>query len=565
MKPRACPQFLSCPLAVLAAAGALTALGAMPGVGQERIAAPEQNAASQEKTAAPPLSALEHLQVREFRFEGNTAFSKEQLASVTSAYLNRDISAEDLEEARRAVTLHYVRNGFINSGALLKDQPLGDGVVTFTVVEGALTQTEVSGNRRYHAGFLKRQIRHAAAPPFNVTRIRDQLQILRQNSNISRINADVQPGAQPGQAVLHLEIEEARPVHTAIQFDNHRPASIGAERFRLVTTNSNLTGRDDVFDLRTGLTRGSISHSSFAGLHDFALAYTSPSFDMPLFGSQTNLLLNFGKNDAGVIEEPFRTLDISSRFENYSAGLRHLQSKTLGGEKSLSLSVEHRQSTTFLGGQPFSFSRGDVNGEAQTTALRLGQEFLQRDQNHVFAARALLSLGAGFPGSTKNAAAPNGHFLILLGQAQCVKVLGDSGRQLLLRANGQWANRPLLTVEQFSVGGADSVRGYRENQLVRDVGFTASAELRVPVAVAKSGANILVLAPFADFGYGANLKAPASSGPKTIGSIGLGAIYTPGRRLNAQIYYGYPLRRVASSGHDLQDKGLHFSVVWNFS
>ena len=515
-----------------------------------------------ETPAAGALSQVEHLRVKAFRFEGNTAFSGAELARVVAPFLNRDISAEDLEEARRQITLHYVNNGFINSGALLKDQPVGNGIVTFSIVQGALQSIEVSGNRHYRSGFLQREIRQAARAPFNVARVRNALELLRQNVNISRINADVQPGNRPGQALLRVEVAENDPLGLSIVFDNHRPASIGAERFSLVANHSNLTGRDDLLDLRVGLTQGGLSHGSFSGLNDLSLSYQSPFFRLPLFGARTNLLLHAAKNDAAVIEEPFRTLDISSRFENTSIGLRSLQSKTLQGETAFSVSLEHRRSRTFLSGQPFSFSRGDVNGQAQTTALRLGEEVLKRNQSRVFAARALLSVDSGFRGSTRGAGTSDDHFVIALGQAQYVKVLGDSGRQFLLRFNGQLASRPLLTVEQFSIGGADSVRGYRENQLVRDSGFTAAAEMRFPVATAKSGQNIFVLAPFADFGYGANRSSGAGADARTLSSVGVGAIYTPGRRLNAQIYYGYPLQNIASSGNNLQDKGIHFSLVF---
>ena len=40
---------------------------------------------------------------------------------------------------------------------------------------------------------------------------------------------------------------------------------------------------------------------------------------------------------------------------------------------------------------------------------------------------------------------------------------------------------PLLPIEQIAIGGIDTVRGYRENQLVVDNGWMTSAELRIPL------------------------------------------------------------------------------------
>ena len=43
----------------------------------------------------------------------------------------------------------------------------------------------------------------------------------------------------------------------------------------------------------------------------------------------------------------------------------------------------------------------------------------------------------------------------------------------------------------------------------------------------------------------------------------LGLLYTPSDRLSAQVYWGHPFRRFNSTGHTLQERGIHFSVVWN--
>jgi hypothetical protein len=63
------------------------------------------------------LATSPRLFVRGFQFEGNNAFSDAALAEVTGSYTNRELGIEDLELARRAVTLYYINHGFVNSGA----------------------------------------------------------------------------------------------------------------------------------------------------------------------------------------------------------------------------------------------------------------------------------------------------------------------------------------------------------------------------------------------------------------------------------------------------------------
>ena len=52
---------------------------------------------------------------------------------------------------------------------------------------------------------------------------------------------------------------------------------------------------------------------------------------------------------------------------------------------------------------------------------------------------------------------------------------------LVLRGDVQFADRPLISFEQFGLGGIDNVRGYGRDILLKDNGVFASAELRVPI------------------------------------------------------------------------------------
>lgn len=516
------------------------------------------------------LSTMEKMRVRAFRFEGNTVFSEQELRDqIPNNYLHRDLSAEDREEARQLLTKFYIERGFINSGALLNDQIIHDGVLTFSLVEGKLTEIFFQNNRYLRSKYLVDQLKRASGPPFNLKQMERALESLKQYSNLRLLQADLQPTQNSGEAILKVRIEENIPYGLALEFDNHRPVSVGSERLRLVTTHRNLTGQDDTLDIRVGLNRDGLHFNTPTNPRDLALTYSSPPLGST-WGAKSRLIASYSQSDTAVVQEPFRTLNISSRSDNASLGVRHQLRRSLAYDEGLSMAIEHRQSRTFLGGVPFSFSPGDVNGKAQTTALRVGYDFLHRNQQSVMATRALLSYGSNFPGSTRTAKAPNGQFLSLLAQAQYVRFLGKSQNQWLLRFNGQWANRPLLSVEQFAVGGADSVRGYLENQLVRDQGIVASTELRLPVRADQSGRASLTIVPFADFGYATNRQKmtpslpPGTPAPNFVSSIGLGCLYAPNRRLNAQVFYGFKLKNFKTSGSDLQNKGVHFAVSWNF-
>jgi hemolysin activation/secretion protein len=119
---------------------------------------------------------------------------------------------------------------------------------------------------------------------------------------------------------------------------------------------------------------------------------------------------------------------------------------------------------------------------------------------------------------------------------------------------------PLLALEQISIGGFNTVRGYPENTLVRDRGLVSSVEFRVPLFFNKSGEGMLSLAPFFDFGGGWNI--PDSPSPTTIYSTGIGCLFKPSKHLSAELYWGYRIRDVeVPSNSGLQREGINFRFI----
>ena len=99
--------------------------------------------------------------VRAFQVEGSTVFSDEELARVTSAYVGRSITSEELLAARDAITAHYVERGYITSGAVIPDQSPEDGVVRIEVVEGVLAEVSVEGTEWFRPGCFRRRLARA--------------------------------------------------------------------------------------------------------------------------------------------------------------------------------------------------------------------------------------------------------------------------------------------------------------------------------------------------------------------------------------------------------------------
>jgi hemolysin activation/secretion protein len=155
---------------------------------------------------------------------------------------------------------------------------------------------------------------------------------------------------------------------------------------------------------------------------------------------------------------------------------------------------------------------------------------------------------------------PDGTFFSWLGQFQWAQRLpeGYRGSQLIFRTDLQLTNGPLMPMEQITAGGSRSVRGYRENTLVRDNGVISSLELRIPVLRTSLGEDVLQIAPFADFGRAWNDQRTPKV--RTIASLGLGLRYRMNENVYLQAYWGGRLRTVPKD-NDLQDYGFHLQAV----
>jgi hemolysin activation/secretion protein len=254
-------------------------------------------------------------------------------------------------------------------------------------------------------------------------------------------------------------------------------------------------------------------------------------------------------------------LDITSEIETIGAQITHPVVRTPDRLLTLGAVLERRSSTTSLLGVPFSFSPGVVNGEATVSALRLVQDYVDRGRTQVISARSTFSFGLDAFGSTINADEPDSRYTTWLGQFQWVKRIGEAGHQLHVRANVQLANQPLLPIEQFSVGGLDSVRGFRSNQLVRDRGYTATLEYRVPVFSNPSGARDLQFAAFVDTGAARNKSGP-NPDPSRLTGIGVGLLWNPSPGFAAELYLADGRTDLPDQpGSSLQDDGVYFRLI----
>jgi len=217
-----------------------------------------------------------------------------------------------------------------------------------------------------------------------------------------------------------------------------------------------------------------------------------------------------------------------------------------------------------LDGEGFAFVPGPDpdTGKAVVSVLRLGGDFIYRSSRNAFTMRATYSAGLPVLGATINSGGePDGVFNSGLLQLQWAYRLPWLDTEMVLGAEGQLSDAPLLALEQFAIGGRFTVRGYREKQLVRDEGVAGSIEFRVPIWSRTNQQMRFELAPFFDVGYSSNQGRPTPE-PRTLMSVGIGGRLQLTRYVAFELYWGQELRQLPVVGEwNLQDAGISLGAT----
>ena len=166
------------------------------------------------------LASLEKINVTRIRFEGGTILSPGELSEMIAPYEGRSITVEELFDLGRKISEAYVRRGFVNSGVVVPDQQVVDGVVLLREVRGRLARIEVSGNGHLRPGYIRKRIQASAGEPLKVENLQRSLELLQQDPMIRQVNARLVPSLRPGEAELKVDVKRTRALQVTLGSDN---------------------------------------------------------------------------------------------------------------------------------------------------------------------------------------------------------------------------------------------------------------------------------------------------------------------------------------------------------
>jgi len=544
---RAVPAALAC--IALAAWSTATPVRADARSGAAPAPSASRAQAAAGDTSSTPLPTS--FTLRSVRFEGATRFTPAELQALAAPFLNRPLRPLDLEDLRQRITRAYVERGHVNSGAVIAPGALQGEMLTLRVVEGRIARLQQRGLERLSPRYLESRLRREGEV-LDVAVLQERFQLQLADPLFTRLNARLLPDDTPGEAVLDVEATRAPPWQLAVFMHNHVAPAVGSVQLGLESTWRNVLGWGDALALT--LAGGEASDQVDA------------AWLVPLLASRTTLALRWARGASSVVEEPVAVLDIASRVTTREATLTQPLLDEPRQRLALGLTHAARRNRTTLAGFPFAFTPGEPEGGIRLETWRVFQELTLRRERDVYALRVSALHGRNnLVPEPLVPQQPPGRYRIWQAQGQtswatsnAAGETGAAGGPLLVRALLQRSPDRLVPLERLAVGGRHTVRGYRENQLVRDNGWAVGMEWHWRLWQDTAQAARLTLAPLLDVGAAWNQGEAKSR----LASAGLGLLWAQGG-LEAELFVARRLeRRDTPTSGDLQDHGIHFLLRW---
>ncbi len=500
--------------------------------------------------------------IREIVFEGNSVLSDEALREIARPWLDRTLSAADLEGLRDALTAAYVRAGYLTSGAVFPPQALGrEARLVVRLVEGRLVRVEVSGAERVVPDYYASRIRRGLDGPLHVPALESRLRRLQRDPRLEAIHATIRPGERPGEAILEVAVEEKSVVSTAATLHNQLAPSLGEVRLGAAVLHRSLTGIGDSL-----LVGGDWSEAG-GGLE---LVY-----QVPLDASDT-LAHAIGRYRRFDVSDGIgRALDIESEYWAAEVGLyQPFRPDGAWGDWEFGLGLVGELAQSEITFQPFDTDvpfplPGAPDGRTRLATLRLVADAVHRKPGQVIALRSVANVGLDALGATRSDGdLPDSRFWSWNAQVQVARRVTEQDIELVGRAALQLTDRRVFGLAQFALGGYPSVRGYRQNRTVRDEGVVGGIEARIPIwRDAIDGQPRVQLVPFFDGGRAWSRRQSSDlQRAESLASTGIGLRARITDHALAEFYWGLPILSDGPRADQsaLQDEGIHFriSATW---
>lgn len=414
-------------------------------------------------------TVMENPQLKEIVIKGNTKVSNEKIKQLLTIQPGTVLNAKTLNDNMRAVEQYYHDQGFIL--AKVNDVAMGTGgVLTISVNEGVLEGITVKGNDKTKTNVITREVKLKTGEAFNVKDARRSMQKVYNLGYFEDVNMKLNPGKEPNAVVLETSVVEQKT----------GTFSIGAGY-------SKADGMVGIIELGDNNFRGTGDkvkvHWEFGGNggnKNYEFGYTKPWLD----DKQTSL--GFTVYDMTNEYSDYEHGDLVSSYDKERKGWDITLGRPSGEYMQNYITFKNRKDEwkEAVEGKDYSkdspYVEEDYIGKnfGLTRSVTLTRVFDSRDNVFNATEGKRYSLSAEFAGK-----ALGGDFNYNKYTAEARQYLKVGKEQVVaLRLTAGYADGHMPDSGRFAVGGADTLRGYEDDEFKGDKMLAATAEYRFPVA-----------------------------------------------------------------------------------
>jgi len=436
------------------------------GIAAEKAQLPVGKGAGNTVSPSAPSAEQQNFDIDEFRVDGAEKLQQIEVEEAIYPFLGPDRTPADVEKARAALEKHYHEKGFQTVSVSIPPQNVSTRIVVLKVTEGKVGRLRVTNSNYHDIEKIKKKapsLKEGKLPNFND--VTQDIVALNQWPD-RRVTPVLRAGVTPGTVDVDLNVEDKLPLHGNVEFNNRASPNTTPTRINTTLKYDNLWQRGHSLSVTYQVAPERPDDAEvFSGSY---LARVTDWTSILVYGvkSSSNISTVGGITVIGPGEivgtRAVRTLPPRENyFHSFSAGFdyKHFAQMTLLEEEGFSSPVSY---------VPLSATySGTLQTDGGLTQFSIG------------AVGNLRELSSDWEEFANRRAYSNASFFHLNAELSHTQDIWE-GFQLYGRVKGQYSDSPMVSSEQFSIGGADTVRGYLESQAIVDNGVVGSFELRSP-------------------------------------------------------------------------------------
>ena len=501
----------------------------------------EDRAASKNKVEGADKAASQQgeaitFELKKIVMDSSAVLTEAELAAITQPYEGKMVQLNDIYAIVEKINVLYASKGYVTCRAFLPPQTITDGKVKLLLVEGRTGNTTVSGNNYTKTSFITKRLHLKENEIANIKQVNKDL-LLFNATNSTQLRIVMKAGEKPGTTDYEITAYEPKRDTWTIFEDNAGSDTSGEYRTGLFFNTKSLSGTCDPFSVGTVFSEGTRAANAM---------YTR---SLGRSGTKMNLL--YSTNAVKVTKGDYKDM-IKGHANSYAIGFTQplVVNETTRTELSLDYNRQNSKTDFMVLGNRFNIVDDSVQD------FTLGFAMTNYGASHVLYQKH--SYVRGYSERTPSSMLEDSQNFGFYKFNGLYQKLYAGGQMINLRADAQWSgSEGMVSSRQFYMGGMYSVRGYKENFLGGDSGFTFSAEYSIPVINRNTNA-------FTFFDYGHVYGNGQSDDQHSIlASLGLGIRSTINQYCSASLTLGVPLQR-SFVADEVSKTRLHFIVSGQF-